>query len=190
MYGRSTRPIVLRQIPSGAECVHRNPIHRPGIGVPAIAQGTGVDWFGSLTANRETYAAAHKKFAGFWRAKDLLSSLEKINPDYYPMPIQKPQQQPSGIKHCAAVHGSLTKDDFVALYDISGDFLHVRNPFSNQEPVIKMPYNVRQWIERIEALLALHIMHLLNGNVWIAEVPQQGPINMWLAEPRAAQTAV
>src|ERR1700731_738919 len=46
--------------------------------------------FASLTANREKYAAAHKKFATFWRAKDMLQDLEKVNPDFYPRPVQPP----------------------------------------------------------------------------------------------------
>ena len=145
--------------------------------------------FASLTANREKYAAEHKKFATFWRAKDMLQDLEKINPDFYPMPIQRPQLQATGIKHCAAVDGFLTKDDFVSLYDLTGDFLHVRNPFSTQDPVIRMRYNVRQWLERIQALLALHVMHLVDGKLWIVEVPEQGPVKMALAEPRAEQAA-
>jgi hypothetical protein len=139
--------------------------------------------FSSLTANREKYAAAHKKFATFWRAKDLLSGLEKINPDFYPMPVQRPEIQPNGTKHCAAVDGFLTKDDFVSLYDVTGDFLHVRNPFGNQDPVVRMRYSVSQWLARIQALLALHIMRLVDGNLWMVEVPEQGPVHMWLAEP-------
>jgi len=62
----------------------------------------------------------------------------------------------------------------VSLYDVTGDFLHVRNPFSTEDPVIRMRYNVRQWLERIQALLALHIMRLVDGNVWVVEVPDQG----------------
>jgi hypothetical protein len=143
--------------------------------------------FASLTANREKYSAARKKFGTFWRAKDMLQDLEKINPDFYPMPIQRPRVQPNGIKHCAAVDGFLTKDDFVSLYDVSGGFLHVRNPFSTQGPVVRMRYNVRQWLERIQALLALHIMRLVDGKVWVVEVPEQVQVKMWLAEPLAGR---
>ena len=143
--------------------------------------------FASLTANREKYAAARKRFATFWRAKDMLRDLEKINPDFYPLPIKPPHLQADGTKHCAAVDGFLTKDDFVSLYDVAGDFLHVRNPFSTEDPVIKMRYNVRQWLERIQALLALHIMRLVDGKVWVVQIPDQGPVKMWLAEPRAEE---
>ena len=43
--------------------------------------------FASLTANKDKYCAAHANFATHWRAKSMLEELEKINPDFYPMPI-------------------------------------------------------------------------------------------------------
>ena len=120
----------------------------------------------------------------------MLSGLERINPDFYPMPVQRPEVQSNGIKHFAAVvDGFLTKGDFVSLYDVTGDFLHVRNPFDTQDPVIRMRYNVRQWLERIQALLALHIMRLVDGNVWVVEVPEQGQVRMWLAQPSVEHAA-
>ncbi len=103
--------------------------------------------------------------------------------------MQPPQLQSDGVKHCAAVDEFLTKDDFVSLYDVTGDVLHVRNPFGAQDPVIRMRYSTRQWLERIQALLALHVVHLVDGNVWVVEIPEQGPVKMLLAEPRMEQAA-
>jgi hypothetical protein len=139
--------------------------------------------FASLTANREKYSEAHKRFAEFWRAKDMLDGLRKINPNFYPQPIKPPVIKDDGTKHCEAATEFLTEDDFVCLYDITGDFLHVRNPFSPKDLMVAMPYNVRQWIERIQALLALHLMHLVDGKVWVVEVPEQARVQMWEAEP-------
>lgn len=144
--------------------------------------------FASLTANREKYAAAHKKFATFWKAKAMLEDLEKLNPEFYPMPVQKPTLQPDGVKHFAAVDGFLTKDDFISLYDLASDFLHVTNPFSVKDPVIKMRYSVSQWLDRIQALLALHVMRLVDGNLWIVEVPERGPVKMGMADPRPVES--
>jgi hypothetical protein len=140
--------------------------------------------FASLTANKAKYNAAYKKLTTVWNAKELLRNLEKINPEFYPLPVQHPQVQPDGTKHCAAVDEFLTKDDFVSLYDVASTFLHVGNPFSTAKPVITMRYNVRQWLERIQALLKLHVVRLVDGNLWIVQIPEQGPVKMWLAEPR------
>src|SRR5882724_396089 len=54
--------------------------------------------FASLTANREKYAAAHNTFSRHWKAKAMLEELAKLNPDFYPLPVQRPQLR-NGIKH-------------------------------------------------------------------------------------------
>jgi hypothetical protein len=140
--------------------------------------------FSSLTANKAKYGAAYKKFATVWNAKELLRDLEEMNPEFYPLPVQPPQVQSDGTKHCAAVDDSLTKEDFVSLYDLASTFLHVGNPFSGVSPAVKMRYSVRQWLERIQALLRLHIVRLVDGALWIVQIPEQGPVKMWLAEPK------
>jgi hypothetical protein len=43
--------------------------------------------FASRSANKTAYSAVHKKFASHWRAKAMLDTLEKVNPDYYPLPL-------------------------------------------------------------------------------------------------------
>jgi len=143
--------------------------------------------FASLTANKEKYSAAHEKFATHWKAKLMLQELAKINPDFYPMPIRQPLLQANGVKHCPAViDGFLTKDDFEFLYDKTSDMIHVRNPFTTQDPILKIGYSTKEWVSRIQVLLALHIVHLVDGKKWIIEIPDQGPIHLWAAEPTTA----
>ena len=145
--------------------------------------------FASLTANKEKYSAAHAEFAMHWKAKRMLQELEKINPDFYPMPIGRPQLQPDGVKHCPAVtDGFLTKEDFALLYDKTGAILHVRNPFNAQDPKLNIKYSVKEWVSRIQVLLALHMMHLVDDKKWIVEIPEDGPIRLWAAEPLQATT--
>src|SRR5437870_1982637 len=112
--------------------------------------------FASLTANKAKYSAAHAKFAEHWKAKLMLKELEKINPEFYPVPIGQPQLQANGVKHIPAVtDGFLTKEDFEFLYDKSSDILHVRNPFGDKKPVVQMGYSVKEWVSRIQVLLGL-----------------------------------
>src|SRR6516162_6253486 len=54
--------------------------------------------FGSLIANRDKYSAVHENFANHWKAKDMLSAIEKLNADFYPVPVKSPQKLPSGVK--------------------------------------------------------------------------------------------
>src|ERR1700733_9273779 len=55
--------------------------------------------FGSLCANKEKYSGVHQNFAQHWSAKRLLVDLGKLNPHFYPQPLEPPQQRPDGSKH-------------------------------------------------------------------------------------------
>lgn len=99
--------------------------------------------FASLTANRAKYSAAHARFAEHWRAKDMLKELAKINPDFYPTPLEPPVLQANGIKHFPVVmEGFLSKDDFEVLYGHAGDILHARNPFTSKSLTVNIGYGV------------------------------------------------
>jgi hypothetical protein len=139
--------------------------------------------FASLTANKDQYAAAHAKFSEHWRAKGVLQELEKVNPAFYPVPIEMPQLQ-DGVKHCAPImDGFLTKEDFELLYDKTSDIIHVGNPFSPRPPKLHIKYSVKQWVSRIQRLLALHVTHLVDGTAWVVQVPENGPVYLWPVEP-------
>ncbi len=55
--------------------------------------------FGSLSANKAAYSAAHKNFSDHWRAKTMLDELGKVNPDFYSMPLDAPLETSEGVKH-------------------------------------------------------------------------------------------
>lgn len=140
--------------------------------------------FASLTANKDKYSAAHAQFAKHWRAKAILQKLEKINPGFYPMPIGQPQLQPDGVKHCPAIVDEfLTQDDFALLYDKTSDILHVGNPFEARPTKLNIKYSTKEWVGRIQTLLRLHVMHLVDGKKWVVQIPESGPILLWPAEP-------
>ncbi len=43
--------------------------------------------FASLAANREKYSAARAGFATEWNARRMLGFVEKVNPNFYPVPL-------------------------------------------------------------------------------------------------------
>jgi hypothetical protein len=74
--------------------------------------------FSTLTANKEKYSIAHANFALHWNAKSMLSAVEKLNPDFYPVPHGLPEILPTGVKNITGLaEGFLTKKDFELLYD-------------------------------------------------------------------------
>jgi hypothetical protein len=147
--------------------------------------------YASLAANREKYAEAHANFGLHWRAKDMLKTLEKVNQDFYPMPLGPPIPQPDGTKHFPRpADGYLTKDEFAFLYDTTSEYLHMRNPFSPKDSLVHTPYSVDGWVTRIRNLLAWHLMHLVDGGKWVVQIPATGPIHLFPATPTAGQSAL
>ena len=142
--------------------------------------------FASLIANKDKYSAAYTNFASHWKAKGMLECIEKLNPDFYPLPVQQPKVLANGVKHLDFVSdGFLTRSEFVTLYEKSSEILHSRNPFTAKDPVVKLGYSTKEWVSRIKTLLKLHLTHLVDGSVWIIEVPNKGPVRGYQCEPMA-----
>jgi hypothetical protein len=136
--------------------------------------------FASLTANKEKYSLAHAGFTEHWKAKRMLQELQKINPEFYPVPVSPPVLQPDGIKHMPLItEGFLTMEEFASLYDTASEFLHVANPFTLKDRPLDLKYSTKEWVRRIKALLALHVMHLVDDQRWIVEIRDLGPIKLY-----------
>lgn len=141
--------------------------------------------FSSLIANKALYSSAHANFSNHWKAKDMLAAIEKLNANFYPVAVHPPEVQRDGTKRITPVAtGFLTVGDFAALYDVSSEFLHVRNPFTSKDPNIKTFYPGKEWIARIRNLIALHVIHLVDGRKWIVQVPDSEPVHVFTAEQR------
>ena len=146
--------------------------------------------FGSMTANREAYSAAHADFAKHWNAKRLLDKLFQLHPEFYPKPIYVAQDDPGPPRHLHfdfLTDGFLTQAEFVELYDLCSQVIHTRNPFAPSD-IIDFRYNVAQWCERIERLLSMHLMRLAGTpQVWIARLndPSDNKAHAAIAIPRS-----
>ena len=67
----------------------------------------------------------------------------------------------------------MTPDEFVTLYDSCAAVLHIRNPFQQGDPTIRIGYSVDQWVGRIQRLLSWHLMHMTDGGVWVVKIPAE-----------------
>ena len=140
--------------------------------------------FASLSANKTAYSAANKNFANHWKAKAMLDELEKVNLDFYPVPLDPPQETAPGMKHFPRpADGFMTKDEFASLYDSCSEVLHARNPFTAKDPTIQIGYSVQEWVARIQRLLGWHLMHLVGGDKWVVNIPAEGNVQAWPASP-------
>lgn len=114
-------------------------------------------------ANKEVYSLAYSDFAKHWNARELLKSLAKINPDFYPKPvIEVPSNQP-GIRAELQKRSPdfLTEKEFVEVYGRCGVIMHAANPFAAGIDYAFYNSAIRQWRDRIINLLNSHEVHLL-----------------------------
>ncbi len=143
--------------------------------------------FASLCANKEKYSEVHTDFAKHWRAKVLLQALDRVHPDFYPIPMKHSYTRPDGTKHLDRIDdGFLTRDNFVFLYNKCSEAIHTRNPFSQAEPKIDFVHSIDEWVSKISVLLQLHLMRLAGiAEVWLVSMhePSDGRVHGYVASP-------
>jgi hypothetical protein len=122
--------------------------------------------FGSLVANEKVYAATHADFAKEWSAKKLLGKLEKLNANFYPVPVRQVKTNVPGVtmKHERITAGFLTKDDFVGAYQTCSQLIHTANPYRGNSGIDypKLTKDFLNLRSQIITLLNLHELHLFN----------------------------
>lgn len=120
--------------------------------------------FGSLVANERVYKATHADFAKEWSAKKLLVKLEKLNANFYPIPVKQIQPDKPGMppRHERVTQGYLTKKTFIDAYQQCSELIHTTNPYSKKSPFDPKVYSTIffEWLSQIILLLNLHELHL------------------------------
>jgi len=144
--------------------------------------------FASLCANRQKYAAAHNEFEKEWNAKRLLKNLAQINHDFYPFPVRFGVSKEPGVAyHLETIRsGFLTLDDFVELYGETSEAIHAPNPFAKHTPVSRFRSRVPHWVNRIQALLKLHVIRLVDSDErWVIQMERPGDhqVHFAVAQP-------
>jgi hypothetical protein len=141
--------------------------------------------FASLSANREKYSEVHANFSKHWRVNEMLAIMDKVNPNFFPMPVPPPVETAPGFKHFGETltEGVLTREDFAFLYKRSSEVLHTRNPYREDDRVINIKHSVQEWVSRFQGLLSWHITELLSGEKWVVNIPAEGLVRAWPAVP-------
>lgn len=120
--------------------------------------------FASLAANRNQYSLAYSDFAKHWEAAKLLKNLRKINPEFYPQPVQEePSNQPGVVHGLKDLDGDfLTQDDLIEAHGRCGVLMHAANPFGHSIDYGYYQGNFMSWMQKTIRLLNNHKVHLLN----------------------------
>jgi hypothetical protein len=114
----------------------------------------------NLVSNKEEYSNRYDKFASHWNGKRIIADIEKINPKFYPVPVDIIWDAETKTIAFGDVHtGFLTKDDYIMIYDECAELLHAENPFGQPKDIEKFESNFPLWLSKIMRLLNHHLVH-------------------------------
>lgn len=132
---------------------------------------------GSLVANQKIFLKKVNNLQNMWNAKYILSDIEKLNPDFYPRPIDEQPSKLDGVVNdlIDVTEGYLTKDDFIFVYAKCGKILHAENPFGNGIDYKYYEKHIPIWMHKIQRLLNSHQITLLNDkNMYLVHMQENG----------------
>ena len=117
----------------------------------------------SLIMNKQVFQQTGDKFKKMWNAKYILKDIKRIHPEYFPMTISGMLKQDENEKLVMEQidYEVLTENEFCKIYDKCGKALHVPNPFSVDENIIKEFWDViPKWLDLIYLTMEKHIVFL------------------------------
>lgn len=117
---------------------------------------------GSLVMNKDLFEEIGLKYAQYWNAKYILSDIERLNPDFYPIPIIEVPSDKKNIVNDLQNKTSryLTRDDFVSVYNKCGRMMHASNPFGSKYDYDFYNQKIAEWLNLIIELLNSHLIHI------------------------------
>ena len=121
----------------------------------------------SLVANKELYAEQNEKFAKHYHAERIMKDLERINPDFYPVPTKRVKHENKVDEWIEIESGYLTKEELVKIYEKCGGMMHAQNPFASEKPLKEIQECFPEWLTKICILLDHHHIKLVGGEVMI-----------------------
>lgn len=120
---------------------------------------------GSLVSNVDKYSEVYDKYQKAWNARLIFQDIERINPRFYPEPIEI-KRTGEYDEFVLASTDYLTKDDAKKLYEKCGAFLHEDNPFKSKHDVSFYESSIPVWNVKIVNLLNRHLVHLYDDNMY------------------------
>jgi hypothetical protein len=138
----------------------------------------------NLVSNKDEYAKRHSNFARHYHAKHIIRDIEKLNPNFYPIPVRQVGDVAPGIQGIDHIlDGFMTKDELIKIYDECSELMHAENPFSTPKDFKTLYSKFPNWLNRISILLKMHtVQHFdINWQIWaIMKVKEDGRAHAYL----------
>ena len=115
---------------------------------------------GNLVVNKDLYSKYNDKFSSNWNVKYIFKDLERLNPQFYPVPVKtddtvKPKKWVDVDKEMY-----LTKQEAIKVYNKCISLMHVSNPYGSQIDIYYYQKMIPIWYTKIMNLLNQHIIHM------------------------------
>ena len=127
----------------------------------------------SLVANKKLYAKQNDKFAKHYHAERIMRDLERINPDFYPVPTKCIKNKEEMNEWIEIKSGYLTKEEFVKIYEKCGSMMHAQNPFASRKNLKEIQTCFPEWLTKICILLNHHQIRLVGGKLMIVALMER-----------------
>lgn len=125
----------------------------------------------NLVSNKDEYSKQHHNFARHYHAKHIIKDIEKINPNFYPIPSEQIIDKKTGkVEEVVPIKsGYLTKSEFISAYDCCSDLLHAENPFDKKKNLDQYTNSFKTWHNKIIKLLNHHQVQLIDPRkqIWV-----------------------
>lgn len=135
--------------------------------------------YAAIVPNRQAYeqfrksADESKDFRNDYNARQITIMLEKINPDFFPVPLLPAIQKSEGQWHFERRDsGFMSKKRFQKLYDRLGKFLHADNPWGNQKGFLNLANELPNLQNQLKELLVLYVTFIVTpqfNGVWVID---------------------
>lgn len=145
--------------------------------------------FAAIAPNETQYkcfrekAEGNKDYRKDFNGSKILKALEKINSEFYPIPLlpfPKLETDQSEKRHWHFENketGFLTRKKFESIYDRLGKYLHADNPWGNDKSIENLEKDIPVSIDEIYTLIELHRIRIISekfNGVWIVEASKNG----------------
>jgi hypothetical protein len=120
----------------------------------------------SLLAHGDFPGSRSKTLRKSWRAPEIMAELGKLNPDFYPIPIdQHHNDQGETIGFSIKEEGYLTRDEASNLWNICGDYLHRGSLSKIRDPDYQKwdSRDILDYLNKISSLLEIHRIPILSS---------------------------
>ncbi len=127
----------------------------------------------ALCAHKTEYQKIHSRIEKEWEASKIRKTMERIHPDFYPVPFDRVVNlNTAAAKDQRVTNSFLSKDECISIIGQCGGILHAFNPY-NDDKVFKniesVKGNFQEWKSKIRRLLKTHEIKLFGTStqLWV-----------------------